>query len=735
MIEHSDAAKATTPLHGRIANVELDERRRQLLCKGKPVAIEPKPFDLLCLLIRRQGEAVSKDELIASLWNGRIVSDSVIARAVTKLRRALGDEAAPFIETSHGYGYRFGGIFEAIATDLHPAPTESVSGAEAALTAAPADRPQRRAGRTALGLSACLLMITLLFLWLRGFQQAAPQHEMTASSPPTIAVLPFENFSEDPENTRYLVDAVHENVLTHLSRVQNLKVISRTSVERYRNSTASVPEIGRRLGVNHVLEGSVQRVGNALRVNAQLVEVATDTHLWVDVLDGELADVFEIQSRIAQHVATAIGATLRPVEMEAIEQIPTKDESAYQAYLQARDEMRRDGTGRASLFRSQALLDRAVAEDPEFALAQAMLARVHTFTHWFGYDADPRRLQQASLALDAAFEADPDLAEAHLALGLYRAAGFRDYIGALAAYRQAEARQPGAAEIKHFIASAHRRLGQWEEAVAMMRAAVDSDPENLMLLADYAGLLRGLRRYAQADPLYQQLAALDPEDLFKRIDYAMFIVEARGDTAPLRRVLAEIPDDKAPAQSMIYLRYLAAAWDSDLDLAAELISQYPRSWLPATGGLGRTPRALAQGLIAGLRDDPSATAYLHTAREQLQTALQAQPNNPGIEADLALVAAGLADRDTALRRGQRALDLMPVDVDPVGYSDVAIRVAMAWVLAEAEGRCLDLLEQLFREPFGPSVQFLRLHPIWAPLRDSPRFQHLIKRHDPKAQAA
>ena len=726
MIKQNDAAAAmTNPLHGRFADVEVDERSRQLFRDGLLIPIEPKPFDLLCLLIRRQGEAVSKQTLIDDLWDGRVVSDSVIARAVTKLRRALGTAAASAIETAHGYGYRFGGDFHPLPPAADPASATAPSPTAAASAPRTSHRNRSAGARTAGWLLGGLMVVLMGWMGARVLIEADQPTVGTEPRQPTIAVLPFENYSEHPDATRYLVDAVHENVLTHLSRVQDLRVISRTSVERYRDSQASVPEIGRRLGVNHVLEGSVQRIGQRLRVNAQLVEVATDTHLWVDVLDGELADVFEIQSQIAQHVAASIGATLRPTEVQAMTQVPTTDASAYQAYLQARDELRRDGTGRASLFRSQALLDRAVAEDPDFALAQATLARVHTFTHWFGYDTDPRRLQQASDALDAALGADPDLAEAHLALGLYRAAGFRDYIGALAAYQQAELRQPGAADIKHYMASAHRRLGQWEAAVSMMQSAVASDPENLSLLADFAGLLRGLRRYEEAAPLYQRLAALDPDDPFKRIDHAMFIVESRGDTAPLRRVLNDIPADVDPGHSITYMRYIAAAWESDLERAAALINRYPRTWLPASGGLGRTPRALAQGLMAVLRDDPGAGRHLQTARDHLETARQSQPNNPGFEADLALVAAGLGDKLTSLQHGQRALDLMPVDVDPVGYSDVATRVAMAWALAGEQSRCLDLLEQLYRQPFGPSIQFLRLHPVWSPLRGLPRFQQLL----------
>ena len=726
MIKQNDAAAAmTNPLHGRFADVEVDERSRQLFRDGLLIPIEPKPFDLLCLLIRRQGEAVSKQTLIDDLWDGRVVSDSVIARAVTKLRRALGTAAAPAIETAHGYGYRFGGDFHPLPPAADPASATAPSPMAAATAPRTSHRNRSAGAWTAGWLLGGLMVVLMGWMGARVLIEADQPTVGTEPRQPTIAVLPFENYSEHPEATRYLVDAVHENVLTHLSRVQDLRVISRTSVERYRDSQASVPEIGRRLGVNHVLEGSVQRIGQRLRVNAQLVEVATDTHLWVDVLDGELADVFEIQSQIAQHVAASIGATLRPTEVQAMTQVPTTDASAYQAYLQARDELRRDGTGRASLFRSQALLDRAVAEDPDFALAQATLARVHTFTHWFGYDTDPRRLQQASDALDAALGADPNLAEAHLALGLYRAAGFRDYIGALAAYQQAELRQPGAADIKHYMASAHRRLGQWEAAVSMMQSAVTSDPENLSLLADFAGLLRGLRRYEEAAPLYQRLAALDPDDPFKRIDHAMFIVESRGDTAPLRRVLNDIPADVDPGHSITYMRYVAAAWESDLERAAALINRYPRTWLPASGGLGRTPRALAQGLMAVLRADPGAGRHLQTARDHLETARQSQPNNPGFEADLALVAAGLGDKLTSLQHGQRALDLMPVDVDPVGYSDVATRVAMAWALAGEQSRCLVLLEQLYRQPFGPSIQFLRLHPVWSPLRGLPRFQQLL----------
>ena len=718
----------------------LDTARRELSRAGEPVALEPKPYALLELLLSRRGEVVAKDELIATIWAGRVVTDSVISRCVAKLRKALGEPDSAAIANVHGFGYRFDGDldFESSSGARAIRPGGAEDAAES-VTPPARDRPRRTT--LVLGaLAATLLLALLVDRWSLSQRERAVRSGISVDAAaaiarePSVAVLPFANHSEDGEQSQYLVDGIHENVLTGLSRIHELRVISRTSVARFRGERDSIPAIADELGVHHVLEGSVQRIGKRVRVTVQLVDALTDHPIWGEVMDGEMADVFEMQTRIAERAAREIGATLTAGEQSALERAPTQRPDAWTAYLRARAQLRADGQGRASLFRAEALLKRAVTDDPDFALAWAVLSRVHTFTHWFNYDASESRIRQAREAADRALELDDRLPESHVAMGLYRAAGFRDYVGALEAYERALKLDPNAAETMHFIASAHRRRGNWDQAVAGMERALVLDPENVLLVRDLAGVYRGLRRYDRARPMYRRLLQLQPDDPFLRIDAAMLEVEADGNLEPLRRTLEAIPPDQDPGGMISYSRYHLATYAGEPEEAERWIRAYPRNWLPGRGGSVRVP---VEAALANTLEDQGrieeAQELDRIALQKVEVELSNAPNDASAEVLLASLHAGLGNREEALRRAQRALDLLPADGDALNHATTSFGVIEVYLRFGMHERILAQLEKVFASPWGPGTGLLRIHPMWEEMRQDPRFIALLDRVDARAE--
>lgn len=708
----------------RFAEFELDAEQRQLRRHGEPVALEPKPFDFLCLLLQQAGSLVTKDQLIEEIWAGRVVTESVITRCAAKVRRALGETAAEQLVTVHGYGYRFEAEVRRAAPQERASELVDGSPTAAAVTAmaAPSQaspKGSRRPWPWAAAGAAMVVLGAALLGWRAAPEPAPYEH-------PSIAVLPFANLSPDTESTGYLAGGVHENLLTQLSRLKGLKVISRTSVARYADTTESIPVIGQRLGVDFVLEGSVQVVGKRLRVNAQLIEVATDHHHWADALDGEVADVLEIQSRIATQVAKYVGVQLLPASESpaGIEQVKSL---AYEAYLRARDQFRRDALGRESLFRAQAFLDRAISEDPQFAPAHALRSRVHTMTYWFGYDASPLRLQQSRTDWQRALELDEQLAEAYVAQGQYRAAGFRDYPGALESYDRALSLQAGSAEIHQFRATTFRRLGQIPRYLSEVQTALELDPENVVLLKDVAGVYRLLGDYPEARSSYQRVIELDPEDLMAQVQLAMLDFEQHGELGAFKSFLQQREGDSGPGHFFDYFRFHVAYLERDYARALELLSSYLRVIAPsaASGPRRATLVARQAELLDRLGRNQDAAAYWQRADAEVDALIAATPNDPAVVAHAAMVKAGLNDVSGATAMGARALALAELDADPMVYWDVVAQVVFAWIYADMHDQALSLLQRLQEHIYPVSPGVLKQHPQYDPVRSAPAFRALI----------
>lgn len=700
---------------------EFDERTLELRLGGEPVALERKSLEVLRLLLARAGELVTKDDLLQTVWPGRVLSETVVAKCISRIREAVADDDA--IKTVHGYGYRLVGPVQVTAAPS-TRPVTAAAAAEAPPAAGDSGLLPRRRRRLLAAGTAGLAVVLALALAGHAWRTRPP---VDAS----VAVLPFQILTAEPARDDHLGAGIQDSIITHLARLPGLKIISRTSTLRYGDGKSSMAEIGQALGVAYVLEGSVQRAGERVRVNAQLIEVAADRHLWAQIYDRELSDLFAIQSDIAERVARSVGAQLSEPQRALMQKPPTTSAAAYEAYLRAVEELRVDLTSRDRLVHAKAQLEQALTEDADFALAHALLARVHILMFWFGYDPAPERRDLARQSLERAFSLQPDLPEAHVSRGLYLAAGFRDYQGAIAAYQRALEGQPNLSEIHRFIASAHRRQARWDDALSAMTRAVELDPANPTVLEDLAGLYRGLKRYRLAAPLYERLIALAPDEVFFKVSQASLLFEWKGDLAPMRKVLESIPESVDPDSMITYFRYLLAHWEGRHTDAVYFLRSFPSAWLPAAGGMGRVPKEAflaAEAELAG--DARAAREYYERARALLAEEIEDRPEGAGEHAALAAALAALGDAKGAMRAIRRAVDLAPISSDPVAHAEITSTAILVNLRLGNDDQALADLERLFRIPYGASAHTLRVG-SWKPYLANPRFAAIVSAHLPQ----
>jgi TolB-like protein/Tfp pilus assembly protein PilF len=589
----------------------------------------------------------------------------------------------------------------------------------------PSETIPRRTGRkvTALIVVAALAG-TGLFAWQLFRKRAISARDKS------IAVLPFQNLSDDKENA-YFADGVQDEILTTLARVADLKVISRTSVMQYRdNSARKLPEIAQALQVAHVLEGSVQRVGNRVRVTAQLIDARSDRHLWAERYDRELADVFAIQSEIAQRITHQLRAVLSPTEKAALQAKPTADIAAYELYLRAKDLERAGRSTRETLTQQVALLDQAVAQDPAFWPALCFLARGHFEMYWSNHDHTPERLDLGRTALEAAARLRPDAGEVHLTRALLHYWGSRDYEPALAELALARRTLPNDADVVLYSGLIKRRQGRWEESTRHLEEAARIDPRNATTLAELATTnYVSLRRYADAARVCDGVLAWKP-DFSSEMARARVDRLARGDWRRMETVLAGPtakalrPEQLAVAQlDLAFLQRNYAA--AEQSLSATKAADFP-------GGGYVTPREWYAALIAlGLGDSGKAQDSFMAARERAAANVAKRPDDAKAFMILAEIDARLGRKEEALRAGERARELLPVTEDALDGLRIVSRLAALYGQAGETARALDLLEETTARPSGPHYGELMLDERWDPLRKEPRFEKLLLSLAPK----
>jgi TolB-like protein/class 3 adenylate cyclase/Tfp pilus assembly protein PilF len=591
----------------------------------------------------------------------------------------------------------------------------------------------------ALAGSAFALAITSLTFFHRAPSRAiistaspAETRRMPVSTPEkSIAVLPFENQSEEKQNA-YFADGVQGEILTDLARVADLRVISRASVMQYRSGAErNMREIGQQLGVAHVVEGSVQRSGNRVRVNARLVDARTDRQLWAQTYDRDLADVFAIQSEIAKAIAAQLQAKLSPSEKSAIEHPPTDNITAFELYAQAKNVLAIRNS-KANLLEAVDLLNQAIARDPSFFQAYCQLAHTHDRLYFLGYDHTPARLALAEAAIEAAFRLRPDAGEAHLARAqnLYR--GYLDYDGALAELKFAAQTLPNDAGVFELRGYIQRRQGKQEEAVRSLERAIDLDPRNTFTLQQIALSYHHLRRYTEEKSVLDRALTIEPNDVDSKVARAAVEFHWKGDTRALHQVIDSIrATNSAAMQGITDFWLICALAERDADAAKNALIAAGEN-PPFSDEAVNFTRPFVEGIIARMsKDENKARSAFTAARTEQEKIIQAQPNYGPPLCVLALIDAALGRKEEALREGRRAIELLPVEKDPINGIAMVKYLAMiaAWV-GEKDLAC-EQLAVAIHPPSRLTYGQLKLLPLWDPLRGDPCFEKIVASLAPK----
>jgi TolB-like protein/class 3 adenylate cyclase/Tfp pilus assembly protein PilF len=555
----------------------------------------------------------------------------------------------------------------------------------------------------------------------------------------SIAVLPFDNLSEEKANA-FFADGVQDEILTYLTKIADLKVISRISVLQYKSGVArNLREIAQQLGVANVVEGSVQRSGNRVRVNAQLIDARTDAHLWAQTYDRDLADVFAIQSEIAKAIAVQLQAKLSPNEKKAIEQSPTTDLAAFDLYSRAKSLLL---TASFSVTQDQdrrkaiELLDEAVKRDPSFFDAYCQLAGAHEDLYAVsGSDHTPARLALAEAAVQAATRLRPDAAETHLARAQYLYYGLRDYAGALAELEIARRALPNDPRLFELTGYILRLRGQQEEGLRNLKRAAELDPRNFNILQQISLSYQYLGRYAEAIAALDRALAIVPDNVETRANRVEYELFWKADTRPLCQtidaILAQGPGAIARAASSWFDCALAERDPAAAERALVALGDNP-CWGEGAINLSRS---FGEGLLARMtKDETRARTAFEAARAQQEKIVQGQPDYGPTLCVLGLIDAALGRKDLALDEGRRAIALMPVEKDVKNGSLVLQYFAITAAWAGEKELALQQLEAGLRAPTASlmlSYGALKLFPVWDPLRGHPRFEQIVASLAPK----
>ncbi len=545
----------------------------------------------------------------------------------------------------------------------------------------------------------------------------------------SIAVLPFENLSDDKANAYFAV-GIQDEILTRLAKVHTLKVISRTSTMHFASSPDNLPEIARSLGVSAILEGSVQRAGETVHVNVQLIRAATDQHLWAESYNRKLDDIFAVQGEIAQTVAEALRVTLTGAEQQQMSARPTAIPEAYDAYLRGLVHDGRFAQSQTDLQDWAQAYEDAVRLDPNFAAAWAGLARV--YVEWY-YDIDtrPQRLQMAKLALDQAMRLAPDAAETYEALGLYRYWGLNDYDAALEAYGEALKRKPGAASSLYAMGNVRRRQGHWTEALQLQQRAAELDPLSATVAYNLTLTLRALRRFDEAQAVTQKGLAANPGDT-ALLGERIYTEQARGDLHAAHAYAEQLPLD---AVDFFPLTHRLDQWLFERDYAraiAEVTQVLKRraDFDPGTVAFALSYLGLAESLAG---DSAASNAAMLESRKINEEIRAAGDTNPFGCLGLALASAYIGDREAAVRY---------IGIAEAGVSGDAMSLPQAAMLhaivdvkfGDKDGAIRHLIEaQRAPTAWGAFPAILRESPQFDALRGDPRFEALTR--DPPASTA
>jgi len=690
---------------------------------GSPAYASPEQFEHSALDARSDIYSLG-----ATLWFALTGKTPFAGHSVEEIHRAQKSNALPMEQLKAAHvPSRLRSLLESILA-FEPAARPGTHDLAARLKRCEAQATGARPTRLALGAAAVLILGGFAFLISHSLQNPAAKQ----TSKKSIAVLPFENLSSDPENA-FFADGVHDDVLTKLAKIADLKVISRTSVMQYRGKQ-DLRQVGRALGVSHLLEGTVRRSKGKVHVNAQLVDARTDTHVWAEEYDRDLNKVFAIEAELAQSVANRLRANVSAREMLAMQERPTSDLVAYDLYTRAKNLVLAAAgrsTGRTDLVQAVDLLNQAVARDPSFLQAYCQLASAHEHLYSLNLDHTSTRLALAEAAIQTAFRLRPDAGEAHFARAenLYR--GYQDYRGALAELEVARQTLPNDARVFQLMGYIQRRQDRWEEATRNLERAVTVDPANTHTLLQMAWQYVFVRRYAEVKPLLARALAIEPNRVDLEVLLASVDFHWKADIKPFHQMIDSIQSTNPSA-----LPAIADAW-----LTCALAERDPGGAANAMVAVGENAfgedtvqfsRTFVEGLVARMmKDEGKARSAFTAARSEQEKIVRAQPNYGPPLCVLGLIDAALGQKEEALDEGRRAVELLSVEKDAINGVRMIKYLAMIAAWADDKNLACQQLAVALRYPSSPSYGELKLLPFWDPLRGDTRFEQILASLAPK----
>jgi TolB-like protein/Tfp pilus assembly protein PilF len=608
----------------------------------------------------------------------------------------------------------------------------------------PAKSIARRTGRKIVAVTIALAVVAAgLFVYqlvrstarshLEGGAPATPDTDGLAGARPSIsnksiAVLPFDNLSRDPDNA-YFADGIQDEILSTIGKIGDLKVISRTSTAKYKSRPENLRQVATELGAANVLEGSVQKSGERARIIVQLIDAQSDVHLWSETYDRELKDIFSVESEVAQSIAGALKAKLTPETAQSLDQIPTRDAEAYNLYLKAGYYVREATSGNSDpaivLPKALDLYAHAIAKDPSFALAWAQVSYVHSWMHWFSVDDSPAQMRSAEDAARRALALNLQLPEAHVALGYVAYWGKREFEQARKALRNNSA-------VTIAIGSVYRRLDKWQMALDEFYRAAALDPRDPSVIDEAGTTAAGMRRYSEALRLFDRSLAIQPSYWSVLCDAALVHVLLNGRIDKAKEALAQIPAGIDPQGQGRFSRFKVAMWARGFADALKILDRAP-DWL--LNNPGHRPVATfvlrAQALEASGQTQEAHVAYEH-AIPLLEAAINSGADESSTHASLGQAYAGLGRKVDAVREGLKAVELLPVSADAFDGPVYLEQVAEIQARVGNTDQALSLVGQLLDMPAGFVISraLLKLDPAWDSIRGDPSFQKLCQQKQP-----
>ncbi len=590
----------------------------------------------------------------------------------------------------------------------------------------------------AVGLGAILAAAVLFsrlaeVSWLKTAKTSpADPNSKGAATAHSIAVLPFDNLSEEKENA-YFADGIQGDILTNLSKISDLKVISRRSVMSYRGNTSNVREIGKALGVSTILEGNVRRVGNRVRVNVELINAENEQAVWAEDYDRDLTDVFAIQTDLAKKIARELQAKLSPAEEARIERKPTENSEAYLAFVQARN-LQSAYEDLGKLKQSEELYERAIELDQGYAVA---ISRYAQLQNWLVHEFEtPARREKARTLAEHALQLEPDLPEAHLALGFWYYYGDKNYDAALREFQIAQRGLPNEAEVYLGIGAIQRRQGKWAGSTANFEKAVDLNPKDTWPLQNLAFNYQLLRNFGAANKIMDRALKVDPNGLGLWEVKAGLAVNEKGDLSVAEEALTAM--NSLPVSSneqkieiaiarkklLLLLRKYGELLRGVENVPDDLFGSMPGTLGDKYYSIGIARKAL--------HDETAAQTAFLKAKTIAEVQLKQSPDDARIHVQSAKVLACLGEKEAALVEAQRARELLPESKDAFGGQEITAAVAEVHAILGNNTHAIEILEGLLSRPSWVAVESLKVDPVWDPLRNDPRFQELLNKYGRKS---